>query len=576
MIEGLESIRLVDVLYRVSTFRQENEGDSLFNQRRTVETLWAEPRGIKVRRRIEVAESGRSALRLRGAAFEFSRRLEYRDLIIEYQNGRDLPDAVCVDWGDRWGRNSFEFMGLVEALRVIGVRLLAIGEDTDLTDSRSQFVTAIKSAVAQEQVRITSDKVRESRRSRRERARWQGGAAPDGYRTHVRECAGLTMVHRKGADGETRTFRVRSCSCLADVLHRDPDREATVLAVWHHLKRAPLSWNALTEHVNARGLRRPNGKPFLWTDLYRMGQNPHYAGIMTTDRWIRDSASGVATRQRPLCEQSLRPTEDAIIEPYITEDDFWRLQRERYGRQTRYLPRSANGSTSELTGLVFCPKCDTRMIWSISLSSKICGSGAPRKAPRKRYIYGLCPKARAGTCSHKKKFRVDTASRSLVEQLATIATMSDAAIVEALRQRKSGVSSKALQRELLGLEKRIAEADETRRFIQKERALGRITAEEYERDLFAFRESTEKAKDRMRKIETELSSARAKQTYGPVREIITWLAARWDNLTVPERAEVLRLLVRRVTIDADGNPKVLEYGPGFAETPSVAMLRLAK
>jgi DNA invertase Pin-like site-specific DNA recombinase len=257
MIEGLESIRLVDVLYRVSTFRQENEGDSLFNQRRTVETLWAEPRGIKVRRRIEVAESGRSALRLRGAAFEFSRRLEYRDLIIEYQNGRDLPDAVCVDWGDRWGRNSFEFMGLVEALRVIGVRLLAIGEDTDLTDSRSQFVTAIKSAVAQEQVRITSDKVRESRRSRRERARWQGGAAPDGYRTHVRECAGLTMVHRKGADGETRTFRVRSCSCLADVLHRDPDREATVLAVWHHLKRAPLSWNALTEHVNARGLRRP-------------------------------------------------------------------------------------------------------------------------------------------------------------------------------------------------------------------------------------------------------------------------------------------------------------------------------
>jgi hypothetical protein len=83
-------------------------------------------------------------------------------------------------------------------------------------------------------------------------------------------------------------------------------------------------------------------------------------------------------------------------------------------------------------------------------------------------------------------------------------------------------------------------------------------------------------KDRIRKIETELSSARAKQTYGPVREMIAWLAARWDNLTVPERAEALRLLVRRITIDTDGNPKVIEYGPGFAETPSLAMLRLAK
>jgi hypothetical protein len=46
---GASGLRVIDVLYRVSTRAQEAEGDSLFNQRREVEEKWAIPSGIRVR-----------------------------------------------------------------------------------------------------------------------------------------------------------------------------------------------------------------------------------------------------------------------------------------------------------------------------------------------------------------------------------------------------------------------------------------------------------------------------------------------------------------------------------------------
>ncbi len=166
MIRDIDSIRVVDVLCRVSTIAQEQQGDSLANQRRAVEEQWAAPRGIRVRRRIEVTESGKSALRLKGASFEFSRRAQYTDLIVEYQRLRriELPDAILIDWQDRWNRSPLELLGLIEAFSALGIRMIAIGDELELTDPRQRLVTTIKSAVAGEQLRVTS--YRSARRSR--------------------------------------------------------------------------------------------------------------------------------------------------------------------------------------------------------------------------------------------------------------------------------------------------------------------------------------------------------------------------------------------------------------------------
>jgi len=563
-------ILVVDVLYRVSTRAQEKEGESLFNQRRTVEE-WARSNGVTIRQTIEVAESGKSALRLQGGGFQFSRRMEYRDLIIGYQKGVDLPDAVCVDWSDRWSRSLLEFVGLVEAFRELRIRLLAIGEGVDLTDPRTHLVAAIKSAVAQEQVRVTSDKVRESRRSRRERARWQGGRVPDGYRTHTPECLGRSNVKRQGPDGVERTFTVRSCSCPSDVLYRDPAREATITAVWELLGRSPLSWQGLANALNEAGHRRRSGGLLVWNDVHRIGENPHYAGIMVCDRWEQHRDVGRFARMNPLERTSLRPSDGAIVDPYISEEEFWRIHQSRYRGDRRHLRRSKRGGSNELVGLVTCPGCQTRMTSLYSISSKVCGSGYARKAPRKRYSYLICAQAKQDKDAcvvGRRRFAIEPLTKALVEQLAATVAMSDAAIMKALQLRDPEKSHKALQREHVQLESHIIEADATRRFLQKERAVDRLTDDEYQRDLFELRRTTEQAKRRLQEVRSMLGTTHARPSFATVRRTVAWLAENWAALTSAERGEALRLLVTRATIGTDGKLKVLEYGPGFVDAPS--------
>lgn len=124
------------------------------------------------------------------------------------------------------------------------------------------------------------------------------------------------------------------------------------------------------DDVNAKGLRRPNGTPWRWHDLYRIGENPHYCGILAYDRWFRDEHDGTIKRKRPLNEQQLVPDNDCIPDPYVSEEIFWNVYKRRFNHQTRYARRSQNGTVSELTGLLYCPECGRVMSSLFGLSSK--------------------------------------------------------------------------------------------------------------------------------------------------------------------------------------------------------------
>lgn len=574
MIPDVSGIRVVDVLYRVSTRAQEAEGESLFNQRRTVEHGWASPRGITVRRRVEVAESGKSALRLEGAGFQFNRRAEYTALIVEYQamSASQRPDAVCIDWLDRWNRDPLEYLGLVQAFRALGIRLLAIGDELDVTDQRNNLLTQIRASVAGEQLRITSEKVRENRSSRRQRACWQGGACPDGYRTHLPGCSGLKGIEREGVDGTMKRFTVRACNCSVTTLHRDPEREDTMKFIWGLLERSPLSWQAMTDAVNEAGYRRPNGTAFRWHDLYRIGENPHYCGIMATERWVRDAYDSGIKRKRPLNEQGLRSSPESIPDPYVSVETFWRVYAARFNHQTRHLPRSRNGSVSELTGILFCPKCDGRMTNAASLSAKRCGSGALRRAPRKRYVYAYCPgsKGKNPICQNSRRIRVDHLSKALVDRLASLITMSDAELRRALRLKEETATFDHLRSERARLEKERVVAENARHVLIRERSADRITQGEFETEMFRFRGEMQEVDSRLRGIDERLSQDHAAISFDAARATITWLAERWKDLTVLERAEALRVLVQRVSYREDQQPVIVEYGAGFTTRPAMA------
>lgn len=576
MKDVFEGVRRIDALYRVSTRAQESEGESLFNQKRAIRE-WAREHGVTIGREVCQSESGKSALQLVENGFRFSRRDEYARMIADYQRGIDVPDAVCVDWDDRWNRDTFELTGTLKVFRKLGIRLLSIANGKDLTDPDAELETTIISAVAQNQLRVVSDKVRENRRSRRERARWQGGRAADGYRTHAPDCPGRSSITRTGPDGVARSFTVRSCSCPTDVLYRDPAREPFILAVWALLARSPLSWAGMADALNDAGHRRRSGKPLTWRDVDRIGKNPHYAGVMTSEVWEKDR-EGRFARMKPLAHASLRPAEGSIVGPYVSEDEFWRIHKLRYEGERRHLRRGTRGGSNELLGIMMCPGCQTPMTSLYALSNKRCGSGYARKAPRKKYAYLTCALAKKdpGGCRlGRKRFKVEQLGQALVQQLAATATMSDSAIMRALQLREPGQPRKTLQREQAKVEAAIGENDTTRRFLQRERAVGRITDDEYQRDLFELRRVTDQLKRRLEELRSSLRTTRARPSFTLVRQTVSWLAENWAILTVPERAEALRLLVTRVTIDLDGRPRVLEYGPGFVDAATDVRLGAA-
>lgn len=570
-------IQVIDVLYRVSTRAQEAEGESLFNQRRSVETLWAEPQGIKVRRRIEVAESGKSALRLDGAGFKFSRRAEYTELIVEYQHmsAGERPDAICVDWVDRWSRNVLEYSGLVTAFRMLGIRLLAIGDGLDLTDPRNDLIAHIRAAVGQEQVRITRAKVSEARRSRRERGQWQGGATPDGYRTHNVDCGGLRTRTKTNLDGKIHEFRIRVCDCPQTTLQRDPIRESVIHDIWALLVSSPLSWQGMTDEINARGHRRPNGTPFRWHDLYRIGENPHYAGVMTTDRWIRDQHDGAIKRKRQLEDQKFSRDTDSILDPFIDEATFWDVYEKRFNGQARYHLRARNGSACELSGLLVCFTCGGRMVASQALSSKKNGSGRPRKAPPKRYTYLACAAARERDprCSNRQRVRADVISRLIIEKVAQTTSLDDDQIIDALSLQRATASATVLQAEQKRLTRELSTADSIRHKLTKQMVDGVFTDAEFQAEMFAFRRDRATAETRLAEVERELASQHSRPDFDGARTTLTWLRDRWDDLTTIERAEALRLLVQSATYDPTGTTQtthvgIVRYGPAFLEPPA--------
>lgn len=575
-------IRTIDVLYRVSTRAQESQGDSLFNQRREVEEKWATPNGIKVRRRIEVAESGSGALRLVGNSFVFSKRAEYTELIVEYQKMRrsELPDAIAIDWSDRWSRNVLEYSGLITAFRMLGIRLLAIGDGLDLTDPRNDLVAHIRAAIGQEQLRITKGKVCEARRSRRERGKWQGGSTPDGYRTHTQECEGLVTRYRDGADGTRHAMRVRACNCDDTKLYRDPARAHTIAAIWNVLETSPLSWQAMTDDINAAGHRRLDGAPYRWNDLYRLGENPHYAGVMAFDRWDRSAHDGVIVRRKRLVDQTLIRDTGSIEDPFISEDTFWDVQRRRYGKQIRNLRRAKNGTVSELTGILVCPSCSKLMSSLTARSSSKTGHGNPRLSPPKTYIYMWCKDAqgKTPTCSNRQRVRVQPISEALIREVSRVARLSDDTIMAALQLQRAHGSSMNLRIERSRLSKVISTSNDARHRLVQLLGSGALTQGEVEQELFALRKDRMNAEDRIRDIDLDLAAEHARTDFEQARKIVTWLAETWASLTTLERAETLRLLISKASYVPVRSPypdsiRITSFGDAFIkrqQPPEVA------
>lgn len=198
------------------------------------------------------------------------------------------------------------------------------------------------------------------------------------------------------------------------------------------------------------------------------------------------------------------------------------------------------------------------MTTTYSLSSKICGNGKPRKSPRKRYVYLSCPKSKivarveAPKCQNRQKVRADILSRQLIDDLARLVVLSDDALVGALRiERQTPVDVNALANERRTLARSAKLASDVRHALTRQLVAGVLTDGEYQAEIFRFRADVTECDRRMMAIDESERLANIRPNFEQARKTVEWLSEKWTAMHVCERAEALRLLLRRITYHRD-------------------------
>lgn len=203
------------------------------------------------------------------------------------------------------------------------------------------------------------------------------------------------------------------------------------------------------------------------------------------------------------------------------------------------------------------------MTSTYNLSAKICGNGKPRKSPRKKYVYAVCPNASrwkaTGTtrCANTQRVRVDRISQLVVERLARTVTLSDDAIIEAFDlDRKADVDTKALGAERRTVVRTIEASENARHVLTRALATGQLSEDEYSTEIFQFRVDLSSAKLRLREIDAKLCQTQSRPDLERARSTVKWLSEKWGLLQVSERAEALRVLIDRVTYVPNGSTTI--------------------
>lgn len=173
-------------------------------------------------------------------------RPQYQQMLRDIEAG--AVQALVVWSLDRLYRRPLDLEGLIPLVERHGVALATVGGDVDLSTRGGLLHARIMGAVAADEVRAKSDRVKRQQRQAAEQGRWLGGTRPFGF-----EADGLTLRH-----DEAEVTR----NAARDVL-------------------AGVSLAEVFRGMNAAGVTTTRGLPWGYTQLRQMLLRPRNAGIIT-------------------------------------------------------------------------------------------------------------------------------------------------------------------------------------------------------------------------------------------------------------------------------------------------------
>ncbi len=483
---------------RVSSKAQaEDDRYSLGNQREQIKD-YCTGQGWDLVRTLEYVQSGARNQR------------ELREILDTAEH--DGIGVVVVYELDRLARNMVSTLLFVDELREHGIRFAAVSNEIDLTTPEGELQLHLLSAFAHYFRKQLGRKVR-SNQALRVREGKVFGRTKYGY--------------RMGPDGR---------------LVVDEEQANVVRQAYRWYLEESVGLREIALRLNAMGVRTKTGAQWGVSSVRLFFEDVEtYRGSVTYGKWRKVRGQGVWPK---LVRNDGEYLTVEGAHPRILDDEM--IERAQRQRQVRAGMRGrAAGSPHLLSGVLYCGHCGSRMVYSRSSQGD------------KAWAYYVCGSySRRGTCQ-RNAVRADLAEQTVIDDLSQAFESSDSELEIRREVQRTSQNAAAVQQELAGLERRLADYPEMARRARMALVEGAFTMQEYRATVADAEAQAQAWRERIETLRVELSRKPDIETARA--HVLEVIAGRDLDPDSPALRALVREVYARMEYRDDADPPLTFY-----------------
>ena len=467
--------------------------------------------------------------------------------------------AIVVYRLDRISRNISDFAGLIDELGRLEVSFVSIREQFDTTTPMGRAMMYIISVFSQLERETIAERIRDNMQELAKTGRWLGGNTPTGFTSGA--------VEKVSIDGRTR----KSYKLIPL-----PD-EIEIPKLIFELYKTTDSLTAVETELLRRGIKTKQGKHFSRFAIKGILQNPVYMvadqeaygyfmekeAAVCSQKEAFDGTYGVLgynrTRQEKGKKMELLPTSEWIIaigqHPGVVSSKQWIKVQESLERNKEKGYRKPRINEALLTGLVYC-SCGSRMYPKLTKRKSAEGEALFS------YVCKMKERSKGSQCK-QRNINGNLLDEMVIHHLKKLAMDQSCFFkqLENCRQHYVGNRSQ-YEVELAELRKKIAENENISNGLLD--VLGTV------QDSFARSKMLQRIEEvgaenreiekRVRELEGLISEhGLDEMDFEMLPRMLVEFNANIDAMTVPEKRDAIRTIVRKIVWDGE-NAHIFLFG----------------
>lgn len=282
------------------------------------------------------------------------KRPALRSLVEDIVAGRII--GICARHTDRLWRGNEIQSRLCNLLREHGVELWDFSTRHEYKSAHGRFALQVLGAVSELEVNVTSERIREMKRGKARKGKTGGGPPAFGYTSQSRRIQQIVAL----GHSEDEAYRQACLDFPVGKTWYIDEKEAEVVRLIFDLytsSETRYGTKRIGRYLNARGYKTRTGCSWLSNYIRSIINNPAYAGFTTFDE------AAYAERLPSRLPRRLQERFAGEHSPLISVEQWEKAQAIKESENPVKRVRSGPSAreTFSLTGILRCPKCDSRM-----------------------------------------------------------------------------------------------------------------------------------------------------------------------------------------------------------------------